>query len=246
MPAPRLYVEGELALGAKLRLDEAQAHKLTVVLRQGPGAALRLFNADDGEWAAETSAKDRGGVTAIVGAKLRDPSPSPDIELLFAPLKRDATDLVIEKATELGVRRIRPVTTARTIAETVRLDRLVSIARSASEQCERFDVPELVEATALAKALDGWDEGRLLIYADESGEIWGGARPPPIKEALASESPTRAALLTGPEGGFTPAEQQWLRSLSFVRPVSLGPRILRAETAAIAALAILQSAWGDW
>lgn len=245
MPGPRLYHEGQLAPGAKLRLEEAQAHKLTAVLRLGAGARIRLFN-EDGEWAAEISAKDRAGLSAIVHEQLRAPASSPDIELLFAPLKRDATDLVIEKATELGIRRIRPVTTARTITDTVRLDRLVGIARSAAEQCERFDVPEIAVPATLAKALDGWDTQRLLIYADESGEVWGGARPPAIAAVLAGERPSAAALLTGPEGGFTNEERQWLRSLPFMRPVSLGPRILRAETAAIAALAILQSAWGDW
>jgi 16S rRNA (uracil1498-N3)-methyltransferase len=172
--------------------------------------------------------------------------------LLFAPVKRHATDLIVEKATELGVAALRPVLTRRTIAETVRVDRLQTIAREAAEQTERVELPRIEPPAQLARALDGWD-GRPLLYADEAGDDpsapWGGqtGRGAPLAETLAGlRNAPRLALLTGPEGGFDPEERRMLRSLPFVRPVSLGPRILRAETAAMAALTLVQALWGDW
>ncbi|HVY85927.1 MAG TPA: RsmE family RNA methyltransferase, partial [Caulobacterales bacterium] len=272
----------------------------------GEGDALRVFNARDGEWRATIVEKTKRGLRVRVGAFIRPARSTPDVDLLFAPVKRHATDLIIEKATELGVRRIRPVITQRTIAETVRLDRLQVIAREAAEQTERFDAPEILEPLSLQRALDGWDASRALIYADEAGDEagapWGGERgralpllealqnlhalpprgegvgeggrversaaldaesaPPPtpapprdrfaIPEKFESRAATQPvgggglALLIGPEGGFAPDERRMLRALPFVMPVSLGPRILRAETAVIAALAVLQSTWGDW
>jgi 16S rRNA (uracil1498-N3)-methyltransferase len=183
---------------------------------------------------------------------IRAPRAAPDLDLLFAPVKRHATDVIVEKATELGVRRMRPVITQRTIAETVRLDRLHAITREAAEQTERFDAPEILEPQALSKALDGWDASRPLIYADEAGDdaraLWGGerGRAPAIHGVVAALKSEQLALLIGPEGGFTPEERRMLRALPFVAPVSLGPRILRAETAVIAALSVIQAAWGDW
>lgn len=281
MADPRLLIADPLSSGADLALDEAQARHVGTVLRLDTGDALRVFNANDGEWRARVSAKTKRGMSVRVEEKLRAPRSTPDLDLLFAPVKRHATDLIIEKATELGVRRIRPVITQRTIAETVRLDRLQSIAREAAEQTERFDTPEICEPLSLARALDGWDATRPLIYADESGEDTqpianlftpspsgegaGGAvntalaksrvaqthnddtpriTPPP--SPFLSRGGGALALLIGPEGGFTPDERRMLRALPFVSPVSLGPRILRAETAVIAALGVLQSAWGDW
>lgn len=246
MPDPRLYVEDALHDGATLSLDEGQSRKLTSVLRLGEGAALRLFN-ENGEWRATIASAGKRGVSVEIGPQLRQPRRCADLDLLFAPLKRDATDLIVEKATELGVRRIFPVITARTIAETVRVDRLALIAKSAAEQTERFDIPEIAPPVSLAKTLDGWDEARALIYADESGEVWGGARAKDILAALAAPPPApRLAVLIGPEGGFTPEERTLLRAQRAVIPVSLGPRILRAETAAIATLAVVQAATGDW
>ncbi len=289
MPEPRLLIDEDLRAGAEIALDEAQARHVGTVLRLDVGDALRPFNARDGEWRAKINAKSKRGMTMVVEALLREARATPDLDLLFAPVKRHATDLIVEKATELGVRRVRPVITQRTIAETVRVDRLEAIAREAAEQTERFDAPEITEATTLAKALDGWDAARPLIYADESGDesgkAWGGeqGRAEPIAQALrtfslaekvASErepdegrsnaqapdqlnaphpltpSPQgrggKLALLVGPEGGFTPEERRMLRTIRHVIPVSLGPRILRAETAVIAALSVIQSVWGDW
>jgi 16S rRNA (uracil1498-N3)-methyltransferase len=267
MANPRLMIDQPLAAGATLELDEAQARHVGVVLRLDAGDRLRVFNATDGEWRARVASKTRRGMRVEVGEKLRDARAAPDLDLLFAPVKRHATDLIVEKAAELGVRRIRPVITQRTIAETVRLERLQAIAREAAEQTERFDAPQSLAPLPLAKALDGWDGARRLIYADEAGDEagapWGGAggRARPIAEALAElvarpagADPAAAAeagaaplaLLTGPEGGFTQEERAMLRALAYVVPVSLGPRILRAETAVIAALSVIQAHWGDW
>lgn len=252
MPEPRLLIDQNLRAGAEIALDEAQARHVGAVLRLDTGDALRPFNARDGEWRSRISAKSKRGMSMIVESLLREARAAPDLDLLFAPVKRHATDLIVEKATELGVRRIRPVVTQRTIAETVRVDRLTSIAREAAEQTERFDAPEIGEAVSLARALDGWEAARPLIYADESGDetdkAWGGdaGRASPIATAISTIKSERLALLIGPEGGFTPEERRMLRALPFVVPVSLGPRILRAETAVIAALSVIQSTWGDW
>ncbi|ANP45061.1 16S rRNA (uracil(1498)-N(3))-methyltransferase [Candidatus Viadribacter manganicus] len=257
MPEPRLLIDQDLHAGAEIALDEAQARHVGTVLRLDVGGHLRPFNARDGEWRARVTVREKRAMRVVLEAQLRQAQPSPDLDLLFAPVKRHATDLIVEKATELGARRIKPVVTRRTIAETVRVDRLESIAREAAEQTERFDAPEIFEATPLPKALDGWDASRPLIYADEAGDeadkAWGGAagRARPIAEALQPLSPSlkgeeKLALLIGPEGGFTPEERRMLRALPYVVPVSLGPRILRAETAVIAALSVIQSVWGDW
>ena len=269
MANPRLLIDAALKMGADIALNDAQARHVGTVLRLDEGDTLRVFNAADGEWRARVASKTKRGMNVRVEEFIRHARAAPDLDLLFAPVKRHATDLIVEKATELGVRRMRPVLTQRTIAETVRLDRLQSIAREAAEQTERFDAPEIFEPLPLTKALDGWDGGRPLIYADEAGDIagepWGGerGRAAPIAEQLGlwtagvspagasvggldAGGPHKLALLIGPEGGFTPEERRMLRGLPYVIPVSLGPRILRAETAAIAALSIIQSVWGDW
>ncbi|MGH6950416.1 MAG: 16S rRNA (uracil(1498)-N(3))-methyltransferase [Vitreimonas sp.] len=267
MAEPRLLVDQLLRAGAEVPLDENQARHIGLVLRLERGDILRVFNATDGEWRAHVSGRTKRGMSVRVEELLRPVRATPDLELLFAPVKRHATDLIVEKATELGVRRIRPVITQRTIAERVRLDRLQIIAREAAEQTERFDAPEIVEAEPLAKALDGWDPARALIYADEAGDdaeaAWGGnaGRAAPIMQELAllprssaedaaadraGEAAAKLALLIGPEGGFAEEERRMLRGLAFVTPVSLGPRILRAETAVIGALSVIQAAWGDW
>jgi 16S rRNA (uracil1498-N3)-methyltransferase len=171
---------------------------------------------------------------------------------LFAPLKKASTDFLVEKAVEMGVAELRPVLTERTGARDVRTDRLARIAIEAAEQTERLDVPPVRDAEKLARAFDEWDEARPVYYADESGvegdRPWGGStgRAPPMAEVIRKTPPSRAAILIGPEGGFSPMERAWLRSLPFVRPVGLGPRILRAETAATAALALYQALAGDW
>jgi 16S rRNA (uracil1498-N3)-methyltransferase len=249
MADPRLLIDQALSAGAEIALADGQARYVGTVLRLAPGDSLRVFNVRDGEWRARVSDKSKRGVSVRVETLLREARAVPDLDLLFAPVKRHATDLIVEKATELGVRRIRPVITQRTIAETVRVDRLHAIAREAAEQTERFDAPEILEPVSLPKALDG---ARRLIYADERGDDdssdWGGehGRAAPILETIGGMKSSALALLIGPEGGFTNEERRMLRALPFVTPVSLGPRILRAETAVIAALTVIQAAWGDW
>ncbi|MGF1464439.1 MAG: 16S rRNA (uracil(1498)-N(3))-methyltransferase [Maricaulaceae bacterium] len=251
-PPPRLFHDAPLVEAAEIALDKDAAHYLGGVLRKGPGDRVRLFNARDGEWAADIVALDRKGGTVAVRDRLRAPAPVPDLDLLFAPLKKSRTDFVVEKATELGVKRLRPVLTARTIADKVRPERLAMLAREAAEQTERLDVPEIADAEPLAKALDHWNPARRLIYADEAGDDahapWGGStgRARPILAALQAAERGPWAVLIGPEGGFTPQERERLRSEPFVVPVSLGPRILRAETAAVAALSLVQAVLGDW
>ncbi len=206
----------------------AQAHHLGTVLRRGPGEAVRLFNGADGEFAARIATLRRDRCELAVGPRLRPQAPEPDLWLAFALLKRDATDLVVEKATELGAAALLPVITARTVAARVNLDRLAAIAAAAAEQSERLTVPRIAPAVALPALLADWPDGRALVAAMErqdAPDVPRIARP--------------AALLVGPEGGFTGAELDLLRRHAFVVPAGLGPRILRAETAAIVGLALL-------
>jgi 16S rRNA (uracil1498-N3)-methyltransferase len=249
----RLFVAEPLAAGATVELGRDAAHYVRDVLRMRAGDAVAVFNARDGEWRATLAHLARNAATLTVADRLRAPAVEPDVWLLFALLKRTRTDLVVEKATELGVARIVPVVTQRTQASRVNLDRLAAIAREAAEQCERLTIPEIAEPRPLSDVLDAWPHERRLIVADEAG----GGRP--ILQALASDadragfasvtppaSGGRWALLIGPEGGFDGAELDRLRKLPFVTPVALGPRILRAETAALAALACVQALVGDW
>lgn len=230
--APRLYVSTPLAPGSRVALAPGQAHHLGGVLRLGADAPVRLFNGCHGEFAGRIATLRREKGEVELGALLRPQTPEPDLWLVFAPLKRDATDLVVEKATELGVSRIVPVITERTVAARVNLTRLTAIAQGAAEQSERLTLPELAEPVRLPTLLAGWPERRVLAAAIERT----GAPPPPrgMSEGVAS-----CALLVGPEGGFAPLEVDLLRRHSFVKAVGLGPRILRAETAAIVGLALL-------
>lgn len=249
---PRLYVAPDLSEGADIPIDGDQAHYLTRVLRLGAGDPVRLFNGRDGEFEASVSATTKSTARLLLGPRMREQSGVPDLWLLFAPLKKARTDFVVEKAVELGVAEILPVLTERTDAETVRVDRLSRIAIEAAEQTERLDVPPVREAVKLEALLTKWDASRLLIYADEAGDEggrpWGGesGRAGPMADVLARMGDSPAAVLIGPEGGFSPAERKRLRDLPFVRPAGLGPRILRAETAALASLALWQSIRGDW
>jgi 16S rRNA (uracil1498-N3)-methyltransferase len=227
--SPRLFVPDNLREGAEIAASPAQAHHLGTVLRQPAGAALRLFNGSDGEWEARIATIRRDRATLLVGPLLRPQAPEPDLWLAFAPLKRDATDLVVEKATELGAAALLPVFTARTNTARLNPDRLRAIATEAAEQCERLTQPRMADPQPLADMLRAWPAGRRLVVALERAEV-----PPP----RGCDSPT--ALLIGPEGGFSPEEATLLRRQDFVVPVSLGPRILRAETACIAGLALLQ------
>ncbi|OAN52307.1 16S rRNA (uracil(1498)-N(3))-methyltransferase [Paramagnetospirillum marisnigri] len=236
-PRLRLFVPHALAEGAAVALDRDQTHYLASVMRAAAGEAVLLFNGRDGEWLARIAGLAKAGAALVPERQTRPQAPVPDLWLLAAPLKKERTDLVAEKAAELGVSRLWPVFTRRTNAGRVNLERMRAHLVEASEQCERLCVPELADPAPLDKVLGQWPEGRVLLYLDESG---GGV---PLAQAI---PPGPAALLVGPEGGFDDEERRLLASKPFARPVGLGPRILRAETAAIAALAVWQSVAGDW
>jgi 16S rRNA (uracil1498-N3)-methyltransferase len=239
-PRFRLFVAADLAEGAGVPLAKEQAHYLANVMRARPGEAVSLFNGRDGEWRGRIDQLSKNGALVALEARTREQAPEPDLWLLAAPIKKDRIDLVAEKAAELGASLLWPVMTRRTVMSRVNTERLAAHMVEAAEQCERLTVPEVREPLALDKALAGWDEGRPLLFLDEGG---GGA---PIAEVAAALPSGPLAVLVGPEGGFDPHERQRLAALPFARPVSLGPRILRAETAAIAALSVIQALKGDW
>lgn len=227
----RLFINAPLNDGATISASPEQAHYLGGVMRQAAGATVLLFNGIDGEWRARIDSIRKDRAVFVLETRTRAQEASPKLTLLFAPLKRDTTNMVIEKATELGVTRIVPVLTERTNAGRLNLERLAAITREAAEQCERLDIPELAEPARLVDALASWPHDRVLFAAVERCNA-----PAPAFR------PDEAALLVGPEGGFTPRELDFLRRLSFVEPIGLGPRVLRAETAVIAGLALLQMA----
>ena len=237
----RLYLRDALAAGAVLTLPRGQAHYLAHVLRLGPGAAVALFNGCDGEWLARIESLARGGADVVVERQLRDQRPEPDLWLVFAPVKRAPLDFLVQKATELGVAALIPAITRRTVVERVRRERMEETAIEAAEQCERLTVPLIRDAAPLSRVLDGWPDGRRILLCAETGAA------EPIHDVLERVGPAGpCAILTGPEGGFEETELDALRKLPFVTAVGLGPRILRADTAALAALACWQSARGDW
>lgn len=236
---PRLYLVEKLAERAEHSLTQEQAHYLRDVMRLKPGDPLRLFNAEDGEWLAYLGTVTRKAVSVRPERKLADASPPPDIDFVFAPLKHARLDYLVQKATELGARRLRPVITARTIVDRVNLDRMRANAIEAAEQCNLVFVPEVAEPQKLDRLLAGWEPGRTLIYCDEAAH---GQDTLAVLKSLKLP----AALLIGPEGGFTAEERAGLRRLPFVAAISLGPRIMRADTAGTAALAIVQAVLGDW
>ncbi|MCO6417573.1 16S rRNA (uracil(1498)-N(3))-methyltransferase [Siccirubricoccus sp. KC 17139] len=238
MSTPRLFLDAPLEAGREIPLPPAQAHYLGSVMRRGAGDQVLAFNGADGEWLARIVAlrKDRGSL--VPDRRTRPQASCPDLRLLVAVLKREAMEWVVEKATELGVARIQPVLTRRSVVDRVNLARLTAIAREAAEQCERLDLPMLDEARPLHGVLDGWDGTPLLVAAERAGA-------PPLAAVLEGLQ-LPAAWLVGPEGGFDRAELDDLRRRAFVSPVGLGPRILRAETAAVAGLALLQARAGDW
>lgn len=232
MRSPRLHVETPLLAGTRVELAAAAAHYLQRVLRLGPGATVRLFNARDGEWAARIEAGDRRSIKLLVTEPLRPPAAGRAPVLFVAPPKRSRFEWLVEKATELGVGRIVPLQTQRGVAKPERPERLRAIAVEAAEQCERLDVPE-IEPLCSWQAMLTRLAGAGVLYADERGGS-------PLLAELA-KTPD-AALLVGPEGGFTAEERQSLRALPRAIAVSLGPRILRIETAALAMLACRQAA----
>jgi len=233
---PRLFVRAALGDGARVELDAAQANYLGNVLRLREGGELLLFDGRSGEWLGRIAEAGKKRMTLTVERQTRDAETIPDLWLAFAPVKRTQTDWLVEKATELGVARLIPVMTQRTIAERVRLDRLEAIAIEAAEQCGRTLLPDISEPLPLAHLLEHRDAARTLYFADEAGG-----------EAAANAfAPGPAVILTGPEGGFTDDEREAIRAAPNAIAISLGPRILRAETAALAALATYMALAGDW
>ncbi|MBG1233431.1 16S rRNA (uracil(1498)-N(3))-methyltransferase [Aestuariivirga litoralis] len=236
---PRLFVDQKLEAKAEVTLAPEQSHYLANVLRLQPGDAASVFNGADGEWLAHLAEAGKKKVVLRLEQLTSAAKPPPDIDYLFAPLKHARLDYLVQKATELGARRLRPVMTARTIAERVNLERMRANVIEAAEQCNLVFVPEVLEPISLNAALQGWDAGRALIYCDETAEIGD-----PLKALSKVTAP--AAIVVGPEGGFTIEERAMLKALPFVTAVSLGPRIMRADTAAVAILSVVQAAIGDW
>jgi len=238
-----LFVDHDLQAEQPLTLTGNHHHYLAKVLRLGAGATVKLFNGRDGEWRAVIDHMTRQGVEMILRERLRPQAVEPDLWLLFAPIKGKRVDTIAEKAGELGVSRIMPVITQRTVVSRVNVDRLRANAREAAEQCERLTLPEVMEPLDLGAAIASWPAGRVLLLADER------ASATPIAEALADlarESARPAAVLIGPEGGFAEDEKRLVRALPDCVPVSLGPRLLRADTAVFATLALWQAHLGDW
>jgi 16S rRNA (uracil1498-N3)-methyltransferase len=238
--AQRLFVAANLLAGASMVVGGEQANYLRNVLRLRPGDPILLFNGRDGEWHAELAEGGKREARLLVRQQVRPQEGGPDIVYLFAPLKRTRLDYMIQKATEMGVARLSPVITRRTVAERVNIERMRANAIEAAEQCGILRVPSVDEVQKLGQAIAGWDAARALIFCDEASE---DRNPLP---ALGRLRPGPLALLVGPEGGFDEAERELLSSQPFVTRISLGPRILRADTAAVAALALVNAAIGDW
>lgn len=235
---PRLFVEETLAGGAMLTLEGPQAHYLIAVMRTAPGDPVKLFDDATGEWLALARDVGKRRLTLEVTERLRERETVPDLWLCAAPIKKGRIDWVIEKACELGVDRIRPVMTRRAVVDRLNLDRLRAHAVEAAEQCGRTALPLLEEPVKLSELLRDWPTDRALFFADEAG----GA---PALAAMRGH-PGPAAILIGPEGGFDDAEREAIRALPQAIGITLGPRILRAETAAIAAISAWMASAGDW
>lgn len=239
----RLFVPNDLSAGAGVVPTVDQSRYLTSVMRLGVGAELLLFNGRDGEWRASIVEATKRGCLLKAEDQTRPMETGPDLDLIIAMVKRSRVETIVEKAAELGARRVRLTMTRRTNVDFVKLGRLDAIAMEAAEQTGRLDVPEVADPEKLDKILDEWDPARRLVFCDE-----GGDAKPAIEafSVLGAGTSAPAAILIGPEGGFAPEERERLRGLSFVTPVSLGPRILRADTAAISAMTLWQAAAGDW
>ncbi|WP_374656559.1 16S rRNA (uracil(1498)-N(3))-methyltransferase [Phenylobacterium sp.] len=236
----RLYVAADLAQGVALALDQGQSHYLVSVMRRAVGDEVLVFNGRDGEWRTTIEVLGKRGVIVRPTAQERPQAIGPDVDLVVALVKRARVETIAEKAAELGARRVRLVITERTNPERTRIDRLSAIAAEAAEQTGRLDVPQIFEPVKLSRLIEEWEPPRRLLFCDEAGDA------KPVLDALAGAAPAPWAILIGPEGGFSPAERETLRNLPYATPATLGPRILRADTAAISALTLWQAARGDW
>jgi len=245
LKSQRLFITGSLQAGTSVVLERDGVNYLKNVLRMSPGDEILLFNGRDGEWRARILELGRRRAVLEPLEMTRAQDSGPDIDYLFAPLKRARLDYMVQKATELGVRRLRPVLTRRSIADRVNLRRMHANAVEAAEQCGILHIPDVEEPVKLAQLLAKWDERRRIIFCDEAA---GQGDPIATLQGLpsVSQQPVALALLIGPEGGFSPAERALLRGKSFVTAIFLGPRIMRADTAAVAALALVNAVVGDW
>ena len=239
----RLYVTSPLAAAAPVAPTLDQSRYLTQVMRLKVGDELLAFNGCDGEWRCSVAEVLKKGVILRAEEQVRPQTFGPDLELIVAVVKKARVETIVEKAAELGARRVRLVLTKRTNADRIRLDRLDAIAEEAAEQTGRMDVPVVDDPVKLDALLDGWEAGRRLMFCDETG---GAPAILALAAAGAGPQEQKWSILIGPEGGFSPEEGERLRSLPFTTSVSLGPRILRADTAAIAAMTLWQAAVGDW
>lgn len=253
MPVNRLYVKSALSQGKQLFLNEEQSHYLANVLRSKIHNSIRLFNGEDGEWIAEITHSDQRKISIKVKEQLRvQPPTETHVEIWFAPIKKTRTELIVEKATELGVSVIQPIITERSQIDKVRLDRFQKITIEAAEQTERLDLPSLCNAVKLFDAIESLIGRKKLYYCDEISASPIESRKTkayvttPLERALNNGECCPSIILVGPEGGFSETERQLLRKCQNTIPVSLGPRILRAETAVIAALSLWQAKLGDW
>ncbi|HRN84077.1 MAG TPA: 16S rRNA (uracil(1498)-N(3))-methyltransferase [Hyphomicrobium sp.] len=236
----RLFVDAPLSEGARVPCTPEQASYLRSVLRLAGGDEILVFNGRDGEWRARLAAEGKRGASLEILDIMRAQAGGPDLHYLFAPLKRARLDYMVQKATELGVARLVPVLTRHTVAERVNLDRMRANAIEAAEQCGILRVPDVAEPMKLPALLDGWDTARTLVFCDEAAE-----QASPIA-ALSAMSPGPLAVLIGPEGGFSPDERAMIRAVPQAVALSLGSRIMRADTAAVAALALVNATLGDW
>ncbi len=236
----RLFLDADLASGVRITATPEQANYLRNVLRLDAGAGLLVFNGRDGEWKARLADVGKRAVVIEIEEETRPQSGGPDILYLFAPLKRSRLDYMVQKATEMGVARLSPVLTQHTIAERVNTERMRANVIEAAEQCGVLRVPVVDEPKKLAAVLERWDEARTLIFCDE-----GAALADPIA-VLKTISPGPLAVLIGPEGGFAEAERALISGKPYAKAISLGPRIMRADTAAVASLALVNAVLGDW
>lgn len=240
-PKIRLYVHSSLNDGAILLLEDKRAHYVQHVMRMREGEFVAVFNGMDGDWCARIAMITKKTVTLQVERLLRKQRSVPDIKLLFAPIKGSHLDFIVEKATEMGVAEMQPVRTERTVVSRINRERMLAQAIEAAEQTERQDIPVIQEFNSLEKVLVAWDSQRMLFYGDETG----GGKTLDFSDVTLEEG-SSVAYLVGPEGGFSPKELQLLRQFSWAKSLSLGPRVLRADTAVVAGLTLLQMKVGDW
>jgi len=242
--ARRLYVNPPLAQAAQIALDQAQVNYVRNVLRLSEGARILVFNGRDGEWETRVATSNRKYVTLAIDKLTRPQEPRPDLIYLFAPLKQARQDYMVEKAVEMGAGLLRPVLTSRTQASRINRERMHAHAIEAAEQCGVLSIPEIAPPIRLDALLGAWEQDRLLIFCDEDAPASDplGA----LRRRADAKGPPALAVLIGPEGGFDDREREALLGLSCVLRLPLGPRILRADTAAVAALALVQATLGDW